>query len=481
LEKPFKHIAISCLLILYMIGINGCQNTDKKEKIVGKAQKEVRDLKEILQSNKLIVLAENSANSYFIYKGQKMGMEYEILSRFAKDIGVKLEIILIDDLDDIAEQLDNNIADIVACNYTITKDRREKVAFSTPFLQAPQVLVQRKPEDWRERKKTDWEKEMIQSSHDLSRKTVHVWQNSSFYKRLVNIQDELGDTIILKNLDGNITPEKAIEMVDKGFIDYTVVDENVAMINQEFHPNLDFGLELSIPQNIAFAMSKNTPLLRKRLDDWLMDFFKTPTYSFIKHKYLNTSRYAGRSKSEFSSISGKRISVYDQIIKEKAKKYGWDWRLIASLMFQESKFQVDAESFGGAYGLMQFIPEVGPSYGVYPDSPPAVQIDGGIRKLAEDYRFWKDIPDSIQRIKFTLASYNAGAGHILDGQRLAEKYGKDPLVWDNNVEVYIKLLFNAEYYRDEVVRHGYMRGNITYFYVREIISRYKNYKTAFPE
>ena len=480
ITKRFKLIYLLLPFSLYFA--IGCQNTTGKEKsIVGKVMTEKKDdLGEILKKNKLIVLAENSATSYFIYRGHKMGLEYEILNEFAKEIGVKLEIKIVKDLDDIITKLNKGEGDLIACNYTVTKDRRNQIDFSIPIMHTSQVLVQRKPEDWRSTRKNIWEKELIRDPAHLSRKTIHVWRNSSYYDRLVNLQNELGDTIFLLPLSGEVIPEDAIEMVSKGFIDYTVVDENVAMINQRYYPNIDTELELSVKQRIAFGVRKQSPLLRKRLDAWLEDFMKTSTFNYIKHKYLNTSTYSSRSKSEYSSIKGSKISPFDQIIKDVSGKYNWDWRIIAALIYQESKFQLNQESWAGAYGLMQFMPTVGPTYGVYPDSPPAVQIDGGIRKIVRNYKDWKSIPDTIQRIKFAFATYNAGIGHVLDAQRLAKKYGKDPLVWDDNVEVYINKLSEPKYYYDPVVYYGYMRGSETYNYVRSIFIRYTEYKTAFP-
>lgn len=480
------NLKISSLLLfistMLLFTFTNCQNTQGKSKnVIGKATVQKQDdLGEILKANKLTVLAENSASSYFIYKGHKMGLEYEILNEFAKEIGVKLEIKVVKNLDSIIPKLNNGEGDIIACNYTVTKERRNKIDFSIPIMRTSQVLIQRKPEDWRSKRKKEWKKETIQDPMELSRKSIHVWRNSSYYDRLVNLQNELGDTIILEPLDGNVIPEDVIEMVSKGFIDYTVVDENVALINKRYFPNIDADLELSVKQKIAFGVRKESPLLRKRLNAWLTDFMKTSTFNYIKYKYLENSTYTKRSKSEYSSIKGSKISPFDQIIKDVSARYNWDWRLIAALIYQESKFKLGTESWAGAYGLMQFMPTVGPTFGVYPDSPPATQIDGGIRKIIKNFREWESIPDSVQRVKFAFATYNAGIGHVLDAQRLAKKYGKDPLVWDDNVEVYIKNLSNPKYYHDSVCYYGYMRGSETYNYVRSIFIRYTEYKTAFP-
>lgn len=481
IKNKKRYYPITTVLTILVLMVSSCQNTARKEKtVVGQATEEKHDdLSEILSKNKLTILAENSASSYFIYRGQKMGLEYEILKEYARSIGVNLEVKIVKDLDDITHMLNTGEGDLIACNYTVTKERQRKIDFSKTFMRTSQVLIQRKPQDWRNMRKKEWRSKLINDPVDLAQKTIHVWKNSSYFERLINLQNELGDTIFLEPLDGNIIPEDVIDMVDKGFIDYTVTDKNVALINQRFYPNIDASLELSVKQKIAFGLRKNSPLLRNNLNNWLEDFMKTATYKYIKHKYLNMSRFSSKSKGNYSSLNGNTISPYDDIIKKYASKTDWDWRLLSALIFQESKFRLQQESWAGAYGLMQFMPSVGPSYGVYPDSPPEIQIKGGIKKLQDDIRGWKNIPDSIQRIKFTIATYNAGLGHVLDAQRLAKKNGKDPLVWDDNVEVFIKRLSQPKYYHDPVCYYGYLRGSETYNYVREIFIRYSEYKTAF--
>jgi membrane-bound lytic murein transglycosylase F len=463
------------------IFIFSCTEKMKKEQLVGKVIPEKQaDLTEIIERGKLTVLAENSANSYFIYRGAKMGVEYEILKYFAKDLGVDLEVIVVQDLDEINQLLNDGVGDIIACNYTVTKDRLREIDFSIPIMRTAQVLVQRKPDDYKDRKKKDWSKELINDPEDLIGKKVHVWKNSSYYNRIKNLQEELGDTIYIETVSGDVIPEELIRLVAEGFIDYTVTDQNVAWIHQRFYDNIDASFELSVKQRIAFGLRKTSPILKERLDNWLEDFMKTTTFRYIKHKYFKLSIHSAKIVGDYSSIRGGKISPYDDIIKEVAQEHNWDWRFLAALIYQESKFKRQQESFAGAYGLMQFMPGTGPAYGVYPDSPPDVQIKGGMNKLMKNYQDWEDISDSIQRLKFTIASYNAGLGHVLDAQRLAEKHDLNPFVWDDNVEKMILNLSNPKYYQHPLSRHGYLRGIETYNYVRDIFIRYNEYKTAFP-
>ena len=438
------------------------------------------DLAEILKRGKLTVLAENSSTSFFIYRGKKMGFGYEILKEFANELGVELEIKIVNNLDDLTEMLNNGDGDLIACNYTVTRERSKLIDFSVPILRTPQVLIQRKPEGWEEMEKVKIEKELLRDPAQLMHKKVHVWKNSSYYRRLMHLQEEIGDTIFIVEEDGNIGGEELIEMVSEGLIDYTVTEANIAKINQRFFENLDISTEISVRQKIAFGMRKSSPLLNERLDKWLTNFKVKRTFKYLKSKYFDWKKSPVKTADYLAILKGGQLSKFDVIFKKAAAVYGGlDWQFIASVAYQESKFNPNVVGFGGAYGMMQFMPNTGPKYGVYPNSTPEVQIYGAMKKMNSDFNNWNNIPDKEQRAKFTLATYNAGKGHIEDAQRLAKKYGLNPFVWDENVEKMLLNLSKSEFYRDEVVRNGAMRGAHTYKYVRTIYARYLEWKSVY--
>lgn len=470
---------MAVLLVSIILITSGCvmdkspENIDKFTHPVAKI-----DLPEILQKGKLVVLAENSSTSYFMYKGKKMGFEYELLKLFAEDIGVKLEIKVVNNLDSLVVMLNRGDGDLIACNYTVTRERMRIIDFSEPFLQAKQVLVQRKPDNWQKMKEKEWMSLLINNPVQLARKPVQVWKNSSYYERLMHLQEEIGDTIYAEGVQGNIGGEELIEMVADGIIDYTITEENVAKVNQQFFDNLYTGLELSVNQKLAFGLRKSSHLLKMKLNEWLIDFKKKTTYKYISRKYFELPHIAQNSHN-YTSLNGTSISPFDASFKKAEAASGWDWRLIAAICYQESKFNPNALSFGGAYGMMQFMPNTGPHYGVYPDSPPEAQIMGGAKKLLADEAHWKIIPDPVQRKKFAMASYNAGRGHIMDAQRLAKKHGLNELIWDDNVEKMLWNLSKQEYYQDEVVRHGMMLSKTTYNYVRHVSERYAEWTSIY--
>ncbi|HSH20282.1 MAG TPA: transglycosylase SLT domain-containing protein, partial [Draconibacterium sp.] len=118
-------------------------------------------------------------------------------------------------------------------------------------------------------------------------------------------------------------------------------------------------------------------------------------------------------------------------------------------------------------------------YGIENIEDPRENVKGGIMLLnALNDRFIKSIPDSTNRIKFVLAAYNIGLGHVYDAQRLAKKYGKNPSVWENNVDIYLRNKSNEKYFKDEVVRFGYCRGEEATNFVRNVTNNYKQYKNV---
>lgn len=198
-------------------------------------------------------------------------------------------------------------------------------------------------------------------------------------------------------------------------------------------------------------------------------YFKSPRTSLL------------RIKSDYSSIRGKKISPYDDWIKQGADKLGWDWRLLAAIVYQESRFQPTDESWAGARGLMQLMPETAERFGASNPDDPKQSIKAGVNFLKYLDRYWtKFITDPDERLKFVLASYNAGLSHIIDARKLAIKYKKDPTQW-NDVEYYLLLKSDPHYYRDEVVMAGFCKCEETSNYVKSVLERFEEYKLHITE
>ncbi len=173
------------------------------------------------------------------------------------------------------------------------------------------------------------------------------------------------------------------------------------------------------------------------------------------------------------------ISAYDDLFRRHSSTAGWDWRLLAAQCYQESGFDPQAVSSMGALGLMQLLPSTADLMGVPSDKrfDPEQNIAAAARYIRKVSQSFADIKDADERIRFTLAAYNGGVGHIQDAQTLARKNGRDHQVWQE-VAPYILLLAQPRYYRDPDVLHGYMRGSETEAYVRLIMERWNQYRSS---
>ncbi|MCF8359867.1 MAG: transglycosylase SLT domain-containing protein [Prolixibacteraceae bacterium] len=228
-------------------------------------------------------------------------------------------------------------------------------------------------------------------------------------------------------------------------------------------------------------MKKDAPNWKSYLNEWINEFKKTSHYRIIYNKYFSDFSYQSFALNAYNTISGEQISDFDEIIKEIASYYQWDWRLIASVVMQESGFNADAESWMGAAGLMQLMPGTAEMYNVDDVKAPRENIRGGIEYLSWiDEIFQPLVPDRAERLKFVLASYNVGIGHVMDARKLAMKYNHDPSVWDGNVEFFVLNKSLPKYYSDPVVRWGYCRGKEPVNYVDKIIDRYQHYRNTLP-
>ncbi|MBA2584172.1 MAG: transporter substrate-binding domain-containing protein [Bacteroidetes bacterium] len=463
----------------YLINKNSNENTEKFIQPIASI-----DLAEIKAKGKLIAITENSSTSYFIYKGEPMGFEFEMLKLFAKHLNVDLEIRVAKDMDKIFTQLTNGEANIIAANITVTKERSTKVKFSNPLMITKQVLVQKKPGNWRKMSGSELEKHLVRNTVDLAGKTVHVRKESSFYPRLISLSDEIGAKILIREAPGKMDTEQLIAQVSYGTIDYTIADENIALMNQTYYPDIDVRTAISFPQQIAWAVGKDSDEFLLELNNWLQKKETKTKIALIHNKYFKNSKAAiKRSESNYFSLNGGNISQYDPLIKKFSTRIGWDWRLVAALICQESRFNHDAESWMGASGLMQMMPSTYSHY--YPDSidiTPDLSIKAGTNYLLKREKYWKKyIFDEKERIKFVLASYNVGLGHVIDARRLAIKYERNPNEWDDNVAYFLIQKSYPEFYKDPVVKHGYCRGQEPVKFVKEILIRYEHYKNTFNE
>lgn len=440
-----------------------------------------RDLEDIRKEGVLRVLVIYSSTSYFLYKGQPMGFEYELLERIAEHLDLKLELIISTNLDNEFEVLNRGDVDLIAHGMTITNQRKSEVDFTEYLYLTRQVLVQKQPDNYRDMKWITLQKQVIHDPIELIDDTVSIRKNSAYYERMMSLSNEIGGTIFIDTLDSGISTDEIISKVIDGEIKYTIADENLAKINASYHPILKIDVPVSFSQRIAWVTRKKSPEFRKVINKWILTERNQTDYNVIYNKYFKNKRtFRKRTRSDFYSLNNNQISEYDNLIKKYAKDIGWDWRLLASQVYQESMFDPNAKSWVGAKGLMQIMPATGKSFGIKNLKNPEQSIRGGTAYLAWLYESFSDIPDSLTRIKFMMASYNCGYGHMNDAQRLAKHNGLDPTLWSDNVEKMILALSAPKNFNKPMIKYGYVRGREPVNYVKEIFDRYEHYKQFIP-
>jgi membrane-bound lytic murein transglycosylase F len=472
---PHHKTMVLCLVMTFLF-LQSCNWWNRETKQLKSITPIVRDLSDIHKNGTLKVVVDYNSANYFIYKGQPMGYQLEMLQELCNHLSLKLEVTVSNDVEKNFEGLSGGEVDLIAANLAVTPERSKQVSFTEPHCYTSQVLVQRVYNEDEEGKKDKKFNEIIRNQLGLAGKTIYVQKNSTFDQKLKKLSHEMSDSIHVVEIP-DYESEQLIGLVAAGEIDYTVCDENIAKINQCFYPNIDIKTTISFPQKMAWAVRPSSPELLKSINTWMVSFKKSARYERIYQKYYLNKRTIHVTDRGLSPAIHEQLAIYNALIKQEIAGLNWDWRLIASLIYQESKFAPTAESWAGAQGMMQLMPQTAEVFGVKDVHSPEENIKGGIRFLKWlNKRMEIRIADPQERIKFVLAAYNVGIGHVLDAMKLAEKNGKDPHKWDNNVDFYLLNKSNPEYFNDPVVKFGYCRGEEPYAYVKDILERFEHYK-----
>ena len=424
-------------------------------------QRHLDDFEAIKKRRVLRVLLRNNSASYFLYRGELLGFEYELARAFAEFHGLRLEVVVPPSHRELTTWLLEGRADI-AMGFLEPDDRQRAlgVAYSRPYHYARQHIVVNKNDP-------------AKSLQDLDHRTLFVRHHSRYWDRLADLQHD-GARFKLRATDDNVETEQLIELVSSGKYKATLADEHL----------LDIELAKGLPVRSAFALEqtaehsvalrKRNPQLKAALNEFVQRIYKSEYYNITYRKYFESQRSVQRlARGRIVDPSKGQISPYDKLVRKYADYYGFDWRLVTAQMYQESRFNPNASSHVGARGLMQLMPRTAKAMGVKDSVDPAHNIQGGIKYL--DWlrdRFPTELAIS-ERLWFTLAAYNAGAGHVHDARRLARQLGLDPNRWFDNTEQAMLLLSKKKYARQ--ARYGYVNGREPVNYVRDIRERFEAY------
>jgi peptidoglycan lytic transglycosylase F len=431
----------------------------------------------IRRRGSLRVITLNNPMNYFLYRGRQMGFDYEIGKLAARKLGVRLEMVVPPRRDLVFDWLREGRGDVIASTLTVTPERQAFVAFSRPYLFIEELVVQ-----------PSGAEEKISSIEALRGKTIYAWKSSSHYETLMALEDAFGPFRI-EAIPEDVEFEEILDRVGRGEYPLAVVDSPV--LSAELSYRRDVEVAFSLPAGghldegpspspeapprqkaVAFAMRPDNPELKAYMDEFVSDIVGTLELNDVRERYFTNNRGLLRVKTRRAAVSGS-LSPFDPLFKKYSKLYGLDWRLMAAQAYKESRFDPDAESWVGARGLFQLLPSTGQELGFSDLTVPDEGIHAGIKYM---HLLMVRLEPGIElkhRLRFALAAYNAGWGHLEDARRLAAEQGLDPDKWFGNTEKAMLLLSQPRYFAR--ARHGYVRGRETVGYVSDIQNLYDHY------
>ncbi|MFH1810719.1 MAG: transporter substrate-binding domain-containing protein [Pseudomonadota bacterium] len=421
------------------------------------------DLDEVKKRKVLRVILRNNSTSYFLFRGDEVGFEYELALQLAKELGVRLEVVPARTRRDMIPMLLEGKGDLIAAGMPLSTARAERVVFTRPYMTVRNQVVVRKGR-----------RPPLTKPEDLVSELVHVRRNSAAFKRLRALGELLGHTIPIAAVPEYMEVEDLIEQIASGEIPVTVARSDFIDAELTWRDDIEVAFSLDGEDEIAWAVRPENSKLKEGVDAFFTRHRKDVLFNTLHAKYFRSPKRAAVLRDdEVRADRGGRVSPYDDLLKQAAQQHNLDWRLLAAQMFQESRFEPTARSWAGAEGLMQLMPSTAAQLGVTDLGDPAQNIEAGARYLRKMIDGFSEELELKERIRFALASYNCGRGHIDDARALSRRLGYDANRWFGNTEKAMLLLSRPRYY--SASKHGYCRGEEPVRYVSQIQTRYDAY------
>jgi membrane-bound lytic murein transglycosylase F len=427
------------------------------------------DLDSIKERGVLRVLTRNNSTSYFLYKGVEAGWDYELGKWIAKEMGVRLEMVVAPTRRELVPWLLDGKGDVILAGLSTQAARSDRVRFSRPYLETPWVVVVRKPKN-----KRDTQPPVITKVEDLAGVDLLVRPSSGAMPRLRALG--IAGLQIKGALEG-LESEDLLDAVGDKEVQACIVEERIAKVELLHRNDLKIAFTLPDGDDIAgIAVRKEDEKLWAFVDDFVSRHRKGVDWNVTFMKYHSSKeRTAAVRDDTLRADKEGRVSPWDDVFMKAGAEHDVDWRLLAAQAYQESRFDPAAKSQMGAVGVMQLLPSTAKELGCDHPERPAAAIGAAARYLGKLMKRYDDEPEVIlkDRVRFALASYNSGPAHVDDARILARAQGLDGNRWFGNVETAMLLLAKPKHY--QTAKHGFARGDETVKYVSEIQTRYDAY------
>ncbi len=451
-----KRYFVSLLLPLLFLGCqeeSQVKEVSQVEKIV--KAKQLTTLEKIKEKKRLDVIILNTPTVYYKGAYKELGFEYELISDYAKDIGVDLNLSVVYSTNEALKKSD--LGDITVAGITLTKERAKSYKFGPKYDVIKERLVCHKL--------TYRSKTIKKDEKYLANLKITVPQNTTYVDTLKKLSLEIEG--LTYETTSKYSSEQLISMVNDRKIDCTVVDSNIFMINQNYYPEVNSYLTLSDNEYLSWVLRDGDDSLKQDLYRYFNDYQYEGKMNDLRdfyYSYLSLFDYYGTTT--FYKRLKQRLPKYEKYFKDAAKKYDVQWELLAAQSYQESHWKPKAKSHTGVRGMMMLTLKTAKEIGVKNRLDAKQSIYGGAKYLR---MMEKRLPKEIQgknRWAFTLAAYNVGMGHIHDAQKLARKLNKNPYIW-SDIKKVLPLLSQKKYYK--TLKYGYARGDEPVRYVDSIL------------
>lgn len=472
---PLVYFAIG-ILSLFSNTINASQSTNalSSDSISDSQTDETIVAKPVIDpafSKELTLLITNHFSTFYIDKGRNCGLGYELLELYLKKKGWSLKLILLNDIEHVRDSLLTSGAHMAAATF-ITPNHRIKNTLYTDYIYKTDLrLIQRTEKN-----------RVITTPADSSPIVVTVIKDAPYELSLFKDRNPFPG-LVVEYAPPLSTKQSLIEDVAEGKINYTIAGQLESEIMKVFHPNINNDVIIMENAEVSFMVNPQCKELLKDFNSWLRNNRKKSDYQWTIQKYTRFPKELKKSMQYVEPLARKgTISNFDTLIKKYANSINWDWKMLSALIYQESRFNHRVVSSAGAMGLMQILPTTARSLTKVKKKElfnPDKNIYCGTL-LINWLRFTIFKNDTISgedQLKFVLAAYNCGIGHLADGRALAKRYNLNPNIWNNNVETMVLNLSKPQYYRDPVCKYGYCRGVEPVTYVRNVMLYHQHYKS----
>ena len=423
-------------------------------------EKKLSTLEKIKQTKVLNVVLLNAPSTYYIGVEGPQGFEYDLLKSYADHLGADLNITAAHTIKEAIELSKNPNIYITSASLAKTPQREKQFHFGPSYFEVREQVI--------------CNRSMLRGSkfprdvEDLAGLHIVVGDDTSYSETIQSLQADGFE--INATTSSEYSTEELLEQVAKHQIDCTIADSNIYSLNLRYFPEIALAFSISGREQLAWVLHANEKELEADMYAWLNDYnqkglmtqLKDRYYSYILFfDYYNTKMFYKRMKS--------RLPRYKKYFQNAASKFSIPWTLLAAVSYQESHWNSRAKSFTGVRGLMMLTKHTAKLLGVKNRLDPKQSIIGGTRHLKQMIKF---VPKDVQgenRLKFALAAYNIGLGHIKDAQKLAKKLGLNQNIW-SDLKIVLPLLSQKKYYRN--LKYGYARGAEPVKYVESIY----NYK-----